>query len=664
MGIGLGGSRRLAPAVLLAVVALAAATYPSVAAPGPVTLTTLSHDVLHGLAGLTGRPIDPNRVLYLGVGLRRADPAAEDAYLRDVYDPASPSFHHFLDSRAFEARFGAGPARYEALTTWLRSGGLLVSGIEGTTDYLLASGSARQVQDLFKVQINEYDHDGRHFYANTSGPSVPASLTVQGVAGLQDLVHPQLLPSSPDHPAAVQTGSTSPQDLWDLYDLPGDNMGQGQSLAIFGWGVTRALPAYVTKFVKDHKLPRPITLDIHHYGQGAITDNSGAGEWTLDTTATGGMAPKIDFERLYFGVGGADPDMIAAYNAWVADPTGPLQGSSSFGGCEEAPGTDQFGGGPGNPPGTFIPGNPNQDLYEVALKKAVGLGRTMFASTGDIGGNGCPAVNLVLNGVTLVPTQVNNYPAVSPYAVAVGGTVLYWNSGPPSTRFLEYSWTHTGGGPSFFVAAPDYQSLIPTPGLIAKCVVDPHGNAYNPPAPTCRGIPDVAAQSGDLAGNGYVSGGGTSLSAPLWNGMWTRVQAASKPGGTGFANPAIYRNNSDATRYARDFLDIGGVSTQTIPTCNGPDGPYHCSHVGWDYLSGWGVPDIKNLMLDIDGKTDPNRPAVAAAPSPTPAPSPSPPLPNTSGGQTGRGSGPLPAILAAACALALLAQARRRPSRA
>ncbi|MHB8507635.1 MAG: S53 family peptidase [Candidatus Dormibacteria bacterium] len=608
-------------------------------------VTMLRGDVLHGLRGLTpvGR-VSPDRPIYVGIGLSREDPAGENAYLKAVYDPANPIFHQFLDSVSFENRFGVPLPRYAATLAWLHGGELTTRAIPGTRDYILATGTAARVERLFRVALNEYSYQGQRFYANDSPPTVPASLGVLGVAGLQDWAHPRLVGQQPGRPAALKTGSTTPQDLWSIYHQPGDNQGQGQSIAVFGWGLTDGVQLNLDKFETRYKLLGKVPLDIHHYGQGTITDNSGLGEWLLDTTATVGMAPAVDFERLYFGVTGLDPDMIAAYNAWDGDSNGPRQGSSSFAGCEEAPGTDGLGGGPGNPPGTVIAGNPNQDLYEAALKKAVGLGRTMFASTGDIGGNGCPAVNLVLNGVTLVPTQVNTYPAVSQYVVAVGGTVLYWNDGPPSTRALEYSWTHTGGGSSFFVAAGDYQGLIPAPGLLARCIVDGHGNPYSPAGPPCRGIPDVAAQSGDLLGNGYVSGGGTSLSAPLWNGMWTRIQAASSnPAGTGFANPLIYTNNADATKYARDFLDIGGISTQTAITCNGPDGPYHCSHPGWDYVSGWGAPDVSNLMLDLVGKTNPVSRGHQGQASPSPTqPSPAPaasstpaPLPNTSGSQGG-----------------------------
>ena len=72
--------------------------------------------------------------------------------------------------------------------------------------------------------------------------------------------------------------------------------------------------------------------------------------------------------------------------------------------------------------------------------------------------------------------------------------------------------------------------------------------------------PDHVAEALGLDGNAHVTwierlrfadgetdypGGGTSLSSPLWMGMWTRIQAAApKVGdsypGVGFANPTLY----------------------------------------------------------------------------------------------------------------------------
>jgi hypothetical protein len=117
----------------------------------------------------------------------------------------------------------------------------------------------------------------------------------------------------------------------------------------------------------------------------------------------------------------------------------------------------------------------------------------------------------------------------------------------------------------------------------------------------------VAAQSGDLlSGYAVVSDGsdtavgGTSLSAPLWQGMWARVNAAG-PLGTdgvanlGFADPLIYANNADATKYADSFTDI------TV----GANGLY-TALPGYDYPTGWGVPRVSGLALALAGKTAPS----------------------------------------------------------
>jgi pseudomonalisin len=123
------------------------------------------------------------------------------------------------------------------------------------------------------------------------------------------------------------------------------------------------------------------------------------------------------------------------------------------------------------------------------------------------------------------------------------------------------------------------------------CVLPNSGS----PGVTCRGVPDVSAQSGDVLTNGYSiygkggfsSGGGTSLSSPLWLGMWARVQSAADHN-LGFAAPQIYRAGSNAKTYARDFFDI------TI----GANG-LHAASTGWDYTTGWGVPKVSGLIADL-----------------------------------------------------------------
>ncbi len=50
------------------------------------------------------------------------------------------------------------------------------------------------------------------------------------------------------------------------------------------------------------------------------------------------------------------------------------------------------------------------------------------------------------NGVLNQVVPLTSYPASSPYAASVGGTVLYTQGTTPDARALEYAWTFTGGG--------------------------------------------------------------------------------------------------------------------------------------------------------------------------------------------------------------------------
>ncbi len=666
MAVLTAGAAVVAASLWSGTTASAATSDPYLGLSGTVTL---SNDLLPGLGTLTPTGAVPSAsTMSLGVMLARPDPAGENAYLASVYNPKSASFRQFLTQPAWQEQFGVGQSRYDTAIAWLHGQGLATTAVPGSTEYVLVSGAASLVEAAFHVQLDTYTVNALSVYANTAAPTVPADLGVLGISGLQDFTRMQTMQqiektASPSAAAAdpcnglvlptgVNCGSTSPQDLWSIYDQPSNNRGQGESMAIFGWGCTEppgspydddpaantstcATTDLVSNLRGDEStygLPQ-MPIVITHYGQAGdtISDASGTGEWTLDMPASTGMAPDAAFEHLYFGDNGMDPDILAAYNAWNSDPNAPRQGSSSFAGCEASPATGSQPGGPGNPGSGVIIGNPNQDLYKATLKETVELGHTMFNSAGDLGANGCPANTFTsLNGATPAQYALNNYPSSSTYVTTVGGTVLYWSGNGygqvnPATRFSERAWEYTGGGTSLFIAAPSWQqdpafdtNSTSAPGVHGLCPTNWEPNPTLYPADTlCRGLPDVAAQSGDILTNGYFAGGGTSLSSPLWLGMWARIQAASSnPGRLGFASPAIYANNASATNYEHDFFDIGGTveayngnatNTETVTFCQPAAIPtYGCDGSGWDYLSGWGTPDVANLMRSLDnGNTAP-----------------------------------------------------------
>ncbi|MCW2759700.1 MAG: Curculin domain protein (mannose-binding) lectin, partial [Nocardioidaceae bacterium] len=282
---------------------------------------------------------------------------------------------------------------------------------------------------------------------------------------------------------------------------------------------------------------------------------------------------------------------------------GPRQASASYGECETIPVISPIAGmpqlNPTLPVGQGLGNNNDATLTEITRQTAL-EGKTIFVSTGDTGSS-CPVVYADVigagNGILNQGVPVTNSPASLPYVTAVGGTVLYTDGAGKRSR--EYGWAFSGGGSTLFTPAPDYQKG--TANLTLPCVTDP--------TTTCRGISDVAAQSGDVTGNGYDivgdgtytegGGGGTSLSAPLWQGMWARVQgAAPTDAGNGFANYPIYRVGNDATTAARDFFDVSSTDTSTgLPTTNG----LYPTLPGWDYVTGFGTPRVDGLIQDIDG---------------------------------------------------------------
>jgi pseudomonalisin len=595
------------------------------AAVTPVALSPtvrLSANVLPGLARLSplGLP-SPLATLHIGVGLAPADPAGEQALGRDLYDPRSAAFHRFLTPAQVAARFGTTPARFAAVAAWLRGGGLEISHVDTARTFVQAVGSAGQLDRLLATTLRTYRAGGRDFVANDRAPAVPRGLGVVSIIGLNSLQRFSVprRPVTAPGVGGLYTDAYTPQAMWSLYDQPSGNMGQGQSMAVLGAGASDMVTGDLRRFEDLNHLPHVPVL-VRHAGAGPFSDNTGAVEWDLDTQAATGMAPMVRRVDLYFGSTLADADVEAALSSWVGDPAGPRQANASFGECETDPLNPVTSNPALNPPGNFGQGLGNnlEPVAEQTLLQATLEGRSLFASTGDTGSS-CPIAVLPIigsgNGVLNQALPLQGYPAASRYAVAVGGTVLYATQGtPPQQRALEYAWPFTGGGSAIFIDEPAYQRRVAA--IDHPCLVSASGTPY-PPGTVCRGVPDIAALSGDVTGNGYTvvndmkpgQGAGTSLSAPLWMGMWTRIQAAApdQVHGLGFANPILYGVGTGA-RYAADFHDI------TV----GTNGVYAAAP-GWDYVSGFGSPDLTNLMRDIDGRTAP----VIAAPAPS---APLPPL--------------------------------------
>jgi pseudomonalisin/xanthomonalisin len=146
--------------------------------------------------------------------------------------------------------------------------------------------------------------------------------------------------------------------------------------------------------------------------------------------------------------------------------------------------------------------------------------------------------------------------------MGVGGTTVL---GPGPN---EIAWYAGGGGITCFEDVPAYQSSA--------------GGSFTG---VDRGVPDVALDADPNSGYRVIVNGteetigGTSASAPSWQGIWARAQGAHG-GGLGFAGPVIYN-----TEPASAFNDI------TLGTIG-----FYVATPGWDYTTGRGTPNISNFV--------------------------------------------------------------------
>ena len=603
-------SALLGAAVTVLVASLAAVILTSGSTAQATTAgTKMVPGYLNGLPLATKLSAAPaGQLMSIGVELQRPDSSAEVALYHALYTPGSAQYHQFLTPAQFNSRFGVSAAQTSAVRSWLSSGGLTVAD-GGSGDYLTATGTVAQLDQLLGVNINTYTFQNQRFIANDAPPSVPSTLPIAGIAGLDTInrfklqtlhghtlthlaavahaaaPHNAIAAAQAVGPQAGSQNEFTPQDLWGIYNDPGAaaltkadgtstpsavqssaaSLGQGQTMGIFGEGETSSVIAQLRLFEAAMGLPKTPVRVVHTEGgsDSAYGDNTGAIEWYLDSQSSTGMAPDVSRLDFYFAKTLFDADIFQDFNTWANDANGPRQMNASFGECEANPTNPVTGPLAQQPYGTEL-GDELQAMGDPILRQAAMEGRTLFSSAGDTG-SGCPELVAPVagggNGVAIQPVPFVGYPCDSEYVVCVGGSVVSAQGTTypsASKRTDETNWTYSGGGSSHFITEPAYQQGVKNIDL--PCVSQPDGTPYPPGTPpTCRGVPDIADLSGNITGDGYFiyidgepsSEGGTSLSSPLMLGQWARVQAAASKaaqsgGGLGFANPVIYHQAADA----------------------------------------------------------------------------------------------------------------------
>jgi subtilase family serine protease len=478
--------------------------------------------------------VERNQLISVILALPLSDPKGAAEFVRHVSQPGDPLFHQYLTPEEFAIRYGANSADYAALKEWATSNGLSVVHESLARTCLTVRGSAAQLQTLFRTQLNNYrSADGKAFYSAGFRPTVPDEIAsrVSAVIGLTNGAHYAALAkpykvfgedaafptAAPDSGGTGPGGSYSPADLRTCYQIPAYGDLVPQSVAVFEQGGFNA--SDVTTFLNTMKLPKvPVTFVSVNGYDGHVDDNQIELEAVLDIDMIIGINPKVKEVLVYED--GNDPFGVAMVDALDQIATDKkVQTVSISYGVDEVQ-----------------QGDAEMTAESTALTQLASEGITVLVSSGDNGAYG-------RTGGFSSPAQLEAPdPGSQPLVTCVGGTTL--TTGPNEAWLGEEVWNRlalngsaTGGGVSSFWTIPDWQ----VPAYVTT----------NGGSSTHRNVPDVGALGDPFTGvgvyskinGGWIQIGGTSLSAPIWGGYISILNAGSQylfGKSIGFFNPTLY----------------------------------------------------------------------------------------------------------------------------
>jgi len=518
---------------------------------------------LNGQSQLVGR-LPATQSMHFDIVMALSRPAELKSFLKELYDPSSSQYRHFVTVPQFTERFGPTQQDFDALIAFAKANGLKVVGGSRDAMDVQFEGPVAAVEKAFHVTMGVYQHptENRTFYSPDREPTVDLPFQLWHISGLDDysiprpgLTHrPALQPQPEDMTGSCPEQSYCGSDMRAAYYGSGPLDGTGQTLGLLeftGYDIVD-LQTYFTNIGQTDNVP-VIGVGVGNSQLLCEEPDCDDTEPILDMTQSISMAPGM--AGLYVFVGNTGTALLSSMSTHK-----PLssQLSSSW---------------------TWSPVDPQgEDPY---FMKFAAQGQSFFQITADDG--------------SYLPMGASTWPAVSPYLTTVGGTDLV-TTGPGGDWASETAWIDGGGGyyENSNFPIPAYQQL---PGVI---------NSANEGSTVYRNSPDISANANNTF---YVCAdqttctanieGGTSFAAPMWAAFMALVNQQALANGNptlGFINPAIY-NIGVGPNYLLDFNDV------TVGSNGNPGYP---AVTGFDLATGWGSPIGPSLINDLAGAPLPN----------------------------------------------------------
>lgn len=545
-----------------AVNALAATLFSLAAIAQPVNFSrTLPGHVPRAIAQYHLQPLynlPETNQLRLAINLPLRNQQTLDELLRQMYDPGSPNYHHYLTPGQFTDRFGPSQQDYDAVIQFMASNGLAVAQMHSDRMLVDVTGSVRTIQKVFHTTLRVYRHptENRTFFAPDTEPVIDLSMPIKHIDGLDNffIPRPEIRPVSPANTRSGASralgsgpgGEYMGKDFHAAY-TPGVALnGAGQTVGLF------ELDGYyasdITFYEQTNSLPLQTLVNVPVDG-GVSTPGGGADEVSLDIEMVVSMATNLSEVLVYEAPnnGSSTSDLLSE----IASNNIAKQISSSW----------AIG---------------DSSTYDSYYQKMAAQGQSFFQASGDDGA--------YYSGIEEWADDTN--------ITLVGGTTLS-TSGPHGswTNEVVWNWYSTGEGTLGSGGGVNFNG-VPIPSW-----QQPVGMTNNMGSTTLRNVPDVALTADNIYvvyGGGQSGGfGGTSCAAPLWAAFTALVNQKAVAEGlptVGFLNPAVYAIGLSAN-YTNCFHDITtGNNTNSVVS-----NKYFATN-GYDLCTGWGTPNGSNLI--------------------------------------------------------------------
>lgn len=456
-----------------------------------------------------------------------------------------------------------------AVKDFVRSLGGYVTKTSPHGEYISARAPISVWEKVLKAEFFEYmgqTIDSRVIRSREY--SMPMELSAHVEAVFNTVQMPPVRPAVMRRERLEATPTTTPQLLFDSYNIPSDFEGGLGSQAVYE-SLNQAMdPADLAQFQTDYNVPiDPVDVIIGgHVEEGACRNPNKCAEFSLDIQYMLAVTPNVESWTW-------SDESVDAFLSWamdmVAAENAPLVTSISYGAVEPQMPTSIM------------------KAFSTEAMKLTSRGNTIFVASGDDG-----VANFVARDNATACAYNPSFPGTVPWVTSVGATMgLETNTAEIACTSSAGGLVTTGGGFSSFFPMPDYQKDI-VAGYFANLPADEQPvPGYNAAG---HAIPTIA-----VAGHNYevIVGGrkevvsGTSASSPVAAAMAAQVNAARLAAGKsplGFLNPAIFKFYP---RFANDITEgfnNCAAGTSDIVCC--AEGFYATK--GFDPLTGVGSLDF------------------------------------------------------------------------